>query len=160
MLTAAAGSVEPVSAVGPPRIMQLTKGAHSDISVVVPSSSSHVERTTTCTVEPWQGSRKMRSTDDETSKSVVNHDMAEVQRAKVADSIRSKFNDVFEASSFECNVLDESVLNDVTECNVTGRLNKPESVRFFESIGAPTNIVNTLRYGHHPKFHTFVPPLE
>ena len=87
-------------------------------------------------------------------------DVSEQARATVADEVRSRFNDVFEVSKSDCNILDESDLERVEECNVAGRLSLPDSIRFFESIGASEFVLKTLREGHFSKFKSPVPPLE
>ena len=150
----------PATHAGPLRTMPQMRDVPSEVSVAANSSKGHVEQITMLMEEQLPESRKVRSNGNDSSKSVGNHDVAEVHRANVADSVRSKFNDVFEASTVNCNILDESDLSKVSEVNVACRLNRPESVRFFESINAPSNILKTLREGHHSSFHSFVPPLE
>ena len=71
-------------------------------------------------------------------------DVAEQSRAEVANSVKTKFADIFEVGVFECSVCDESVLENIEEVNVAGRLSLPESVKFFESIGAPDFIIEIL----------------
>ena len=44
--------------------------------------------------------------------------------------------------------------------NVKGRLHLPESIAFFEKIGASNFILDTLKHGHHPKLSGPVPDYE
>ena len=107
-------------------------------------------------------SRSTRSTTHsiDISKSTGEGDVAEVKRDKVAQDVRSQFDDIFQVGDIKCNVFDEKELDSVEECNVAGRLSRPESIKFFESIGAPLFILNILKFGHFSKFKSFVPPLE
>ena len=119
---------------------------------------SHAERNTTPTEA--QSSRATRSNNSNSNESGSEPDVAEQVREEVAVSVRSKFQDVFEVGESSCEVLSEADLGKVEEVNVAGRLSLPESVNFFESIGAPEFIVSTLRHGHHSQFHSPVPPFE
>ena len=44
--------------------------------------------------------------------------------------------------------------------NVKGRLNLPDSIKYFEKIGANKFVLDTLRYGHHPNLSGPVPDYE
>ena len=73
-------------------------------------------------------SRSTRSTTHsiDISKSTGEGDVAEVKRDKVAQDVRSQFDDIFQVGDIKCNVFDEKELDSVEECNVAGRLSRPE----------------------------------
>ena len=71
------------------------------------------------------------SSTNELCKSGVVGDVSEQARASVADEVRSRFNDVFEVSRSDCNILEEVDLEGVEERNVAGRSSLPDSIRFF-----------------------------
>ena len=87
-------------------------------------------------------------------------DVAEADRKNFSVQVKEKFSDIFQVGESSCEVLEESVLQNVKEVNVAGRLSLPQSVNFFQSIGAPEFILSVLRDGHFSKFKGPVPPLE
>ena len=145
----------PVSLADRALTSQPTQAVRSNLSVAAPS---HVEHSTMHTVVPW--SREMRSNNSNNRKVVALPDVSEQVREDHAVAVRNKFQDVFEVGKHDCVVLDESALGKVEEVSVAGRLSLPESVKFFESLGAPKSIVSTLRDGHFSKFNSYVPPIE
>ena len=101
---------------------------------------SRVERNTTHTVV--QSSREVESKLNPSSSVAPSlPDVAEQSRAEVVNTVKTKFVDIFEVGNNECTSYDDSVLENVKETNVAGRLSLPESVTFFESIGAPPFIM-------------------
>ena len=108
----------------------------------------------------WSRSIRRSTNSSNSSKSVVSGDVSEENRDVVTNSVRNQFSDIFEVSKCHCELLDHEFLNDIEECNVAGRLSRPESVKFFESIGAPEFVLNVVRFGHHSTFKSPVPHLE
>ena len=110
--------------------------------LAVPSKTSavicnRVERNITNTEEQW--SRDMRSKTMPSNKDAP--DVAELSRAEVADTVKAKFVDIFEVGENKCTIYNDSILESVEKVNVAGRLSRPESIQFFESIGAPDFIL-------------------
>ena len=87
-------------------------------------------------------------------------DVASVARSSEKDAVRSKFSDIFQVDK-SCDSFPIYDINDISnDISVAGRLSAPEHVRFFESIGAPEHVVETLRYGHKPVLIGEVPQLS
>ena len=66
---------------------------------------------------------------------------------------------MFEVQS-TCNNFSVDLDSFSDEIEVAGRLHLPESIKFFESIGASKFIINVLKKGHHPKLKSPVPDYE
>ena len=86
-------------------------------------------------------------------------DVTVCERTEFADEIRTKHAEIFEVTtSCEDFPVDVESYND--DVNVKSRLHLPESIRFYESIGASKFIIDILKKGHHPKLKGPVPDYE
>ena len=85
--------------------------------------------------------------------------MTAVERAEFAGKVRIKHSEVFEVKS-NCNDFPVDVESYNDETNVKGRLHLPDSIRFYQSIGASKFIIDILKKGHHPKLKAPVPDYD
>ena len=70
-----------------------------------------------------------------------------------------KFDDIYKVNKSCDNFhVDPSQFDETV--NVKGRLNHPDSIRFFREIGASQFILDTLKNGHHPTLIGPVPAYE
>ena len=93
--------------------------------------------------------------------SAPGENVANVQRSNKDESIKSKYDDIFQVSdNSKCRKFDVDISNYSDEINVAGSLSKPSSIEFFKSIGASSYIIDTLTYGHKSTFTGAVPRYE
>ena len=72
---------------------------------------------------------------------------------------KDKFSDIQEVY-VNCDEFPVNLASFSDTINVKGRLHLPESIQFFEKIGANNFVLETLRKGHHPKLSGPVPDYE
>ena len=84
-------------------------------------------------------------------------DVSMRSRTSEEDRVKAMFCDIYEVSENceEFGVFDIDNVRD--DFSVAGRLSEPDHVAFFEKIGAPSFVLNTLRNGHKPLLTTEVP---
>ena len=123
----------------PPRNAPLSQAATQDIPAEIPPAHTSTHRPR---VKPAQPT-----------------DVTLQQRADIMAETKAKFSDVFKVHPvFESMYADIESFDDTV--NVKGRLNLPESIEFFEKIGASELVLNTLKNGHFPKLKCPVPDYE
>ena len=83
-------------------------------------------------------------------------DVTQQDRSDAITWTKDKFEDIQKVynNCDEFSVDPESFSDTI---NVKGRLHLPDSIRFFEKIGANKFVLDTLRYGHHPTLSGPVP---
>ena len=85
--------------------------------------------------------------------------VGDVQRDMKDRKVRSDFDDVFNVD-LDCgsSEFDYGVYGD--DINVAGSLRQPSAIKFFEKLGAPKDVITTLRNGHISEFRSQVPSYE
>ena len=87
-------------------------------------------------------------------------DVVTMARTSEEDRVRDKFSDVYEVRD-GCNMYGMYDIEHVSDdFSVAGRLSEPKYVKFFESIGASSFVLKTLRTGHKPHLISEVPSFE
>ena len=96
-----------------------------------------------------------------THESVGVCDVSEKQRKQKAISIRQKFDDVFQVSSYiDCGSINTDYSDVSDDINVNASLSEPKCIEFFKKLGASQFIIDTLTHGHKPVFNANVPPFQ
>ena len=98
-----------------------------------------------------QGSSRLEPNESESSGTSV--DISEIRKKDNIENTRAKFDDIFRVDSSGEAKYDDNI-------NVAGRLSQPSHVAFFEEIGAPDFILNTLKNGHSSTLSGPVPSYE
>ena len=77
-----------------------------------------------------------------------------------SDQVKCKFDDILTVSD-SCHTFENyDIENARDDFSVAGRWSNPKFIKFFESIGASSYILDTLRYGHKPSLIASVPNYE
>ena len=96
-----------------------------------------------------------------TLESNTDCDVSELQRKQKASSIRQKFEDVFQVSSYnDCGSINADYSDVSDDINVNASLSEPKCIEFFKKLGASQYILETLTHGHKPIFNAHVPPFQ
>ena len=91
----------------------------------------------------------------------LGESVANLERRQKADSIKRKFDDIFQVNNAsDCESINVDISDYSDDVNVAGSLSKPSSVKFFKSIGASEFIIRTLSDGHHSTFTEQPPQYE
>ena len=94
-----------------------------------------------------------------TTRPIPTDDVTLIERDDQREAVRSQFEDIHKVYQ-DCDSIAVDVESFDDTINVKGRLHLPESIAFFEKIGASNFILDTLKHGHHPKLSSPVPDYE
>ena len=81
------------------------------------------------------------------------------ERKDAMNQTKDKFSDIMEVYD-SCDEFPVDLESFSDTINVRGRLHLPESIKFFEKIGASKFVLDTLRHGYHPKLSESVPDYD
>ena len=85
--------------------------------------------------------------------------VSDVERIVKYTKVRSDFEDIFNVNNY-CGSDEFSYGIYKDDMNVAGSLSLPSSIQFFEKLGAPTDVISTLKNGHVSKLTPQVPSFE
>ena len=86
-------------------------------------------------------------------------DVTTRDREADAAETKEKFSDIWKVNN-NCDRIPVDISSYDENVNVKGRLHLPQSIKFFETIGASKFILDTLKAGHFPKLKSEIVPYE
>ena len=86
----------------------------------------------------------------------LESDVTLTERKDSSADVKNKFSDIFSVNN-DCDRFPVDLDNFRDDVNVKGRLQRPSSIKFFESIGASDYVLKVLKEGHYPKLNGPVP---